>query len=264
MTPPNPPQPPVTDHDGTGTTTPVQPTDPNEKTGPAGLGTQHGVRSGDELSYVIYFENVVTATAPAQEVIVTDYLDPNLDWTTLRVTDIAWGDQALSLPGDSPIYASRLAVSDYRPGITQTWWVDVNAEVNPLIGRLRWTLRTLDPETGELPADPLAGFLPPNDPTRRGEGHVSFTIQPRADAPMDTPLTNSAGIVFDTNAAIETNQVWNTLGVIADLAITQTANPNPVAVGRALNYTIRVTNDGPDAATSVIMTDSLPGKVNIC
>jgi len=258
MTPPNPPQPPDTDHDGTGTTTPVQPSDPNEKSGPAGLGTQHVVRSGDELSYVIYFENVVTATAPAQEVIVTDYLDPNLDWTTLRVTDIAWGDQSLNLPGDSPVYASRLAVSDYRPGITKTWWVDLNVGMNPLTGRLRWTLRTLDPETGELPVDPLAGFLPPNDATGRGEGHVSFTIRPRADAPVGTSLTNSAGIVFDTNEAIETNQVRNTLGVIADLAITQSAHPNPVAVGRALTYTLRVTNDGPDAATGVVITDTLP------
>ena len=63
-----------------------------------------------------------------------------------------------------------------------------------------------------LPTDPLAGFLPPNDETGRGEGHVSFTIRPRADVQAGTVVTNIASIVFDTNEPILTNQVWNTIG----------------------------------------------------
>ncbi|UCE27207.1 MAG: hypothetical protein JSW52_00175, partial [Candidatus Coatesbacteria bacterium] len=34
------------------------------------------------LSYTVRFENMADATAPAQEVIVTDTLDENLDWST--------------------------------------------------------------------------------------------------------------------------------------------------------------------------------------
>ena len=52
--------------------------DPNEKLGPLGQGTQHAVDAGDTFRYTIYFENKAEATAPAQEVFVTDRLDPSL------------------------------------------------------------------------------------------------------------------------------------------------------------------------------------------
>ena len=37
-----------------------------------------------------------------------------------------------------------------------------------------------------LPPDVLTGFLPPEDGTGRGMGHISYTIQPRADLPTGT------------------------------------------------------------------------------
>jgi hypothetical protein len=81
--------------------------------------------------------------------------------------------------------------------------------VSALTGRVRWTLLCLDPDTGLPPEDPLAGFLPPNDSTGRGEGHVSFTVRPKINVPNGTVLTNKASIVFDANPAIETNLVTN-------------------------------------------------------
>ena len=53
--------------------------DPNEKASPAGYGDAHFLASGDLLSYRVEFENLESATAPAQLVEVTDQLDPNLD-----------------------------------------------------------------------------------------------------------------------------------------------------------------------------------------
>ncbi|MGI8829971.1 MAG: InlB B-repeat-containing protein, partial [Candidatus Limnocylindria bacterium] len=44
----------------------------------------------------------------------------------------------------------------------------------------------------------------------------------------------------------------------ADLGVTQTDEPDPVTGGNAVNYAITVTNNGPDAATGVILTDTLP------
>lgn len=41
-----------------------------------------------------------------------------------------------------------------------------------------------------------------------------------------------------------------------DLSITKTDNPDPVYVGGTVTYTITVTNNGPDAATGVIVTDN--------
>jgi uncharacterized repeat protein (TIGR01451 family) len=44
----------------------------------------------------------------------------------------------------------------------------------------------------------------------------------------------------------------------ADLAIGKTSAPNPVITGSNLTYTITITNNGPDAAESVTVTDILP------
>jgi uncharacterized repeat protein (TIGR01451 family) len=47
----------------------------------------------------------------------------------------------------------------------------------------------------------------------------------------------------------------------ADLSVTKTDAPDPVTVGSNLTYTVTVTNNGPDAATGVTLTDALPAGV---
>jgi len=49
----------------------------------------------------------------------------------------------------------------------------------------------------------------------------------------------------------------------ADLSISKTDSPDPVVQGNNLTYTITVTNDGPLAATNVVVTDNLPAKSDI-
>ncbi len=48
----------------------------------------------------------------------------------------------------------------------------------------------------------------------------------------------------------------------ADLAVSQTDTPDPLAVGNALTYTIAVRNNGPLSATGVMLTDTLPSGVS--
>jgi uncharacterized repeat protein (TIGR01451 family) len=48
----------------------------------------------------------------------------------------------------------------------------------------------------------------------------------------------------------------------ADLSLTKTDSPDPVATGTPLAYSIRVVNAGPDAATNVVVTDNLPKGVS--
>jgi uncharacterized repeat protein (TIGR01451 family) len=47
----------------------------------------------------------------------------------------------------------------------------------------------------------------------------------------------------------------------ADLSITKAASPNPATVGNTLTYTITVTNNGPNNAAGVIVSDTLPNGV---
>lgn len=50
---------------------------------------------------------------------------------------------------------------------------------------------------------------------------------------------------------------------IADIVVTGTAAPNPVIVGDPLNYMLTVTNTGPDVATAVMLTNTLPASVTL-
>lgn len=209
--PPKLPDPPNDSPLDSGASEGITPEDPNEKTAPPGTGPLRIVRVEDELRYIIYFENVITATAPAQEVIVTDNLDPNLDWSTLSFTEVAFGDQIVAAEGDQ--FTTRQVIPNYRTEVSKSWWVDVTAQLNRQTGRVTWSFRTLDPATEGLPEDPLAGFLPPNDASGRGEGHVSFAIRPEASVPLGTTIRNRASIVFDTNDPISTNEVWKTIGI---------------------------------------------------
>jgi uncharacterized repeat protein (TIGR01451 family) len=49
---------------------------------------------------------------------------------------------------------------------------------------------------------------------------------------------------------------------VIDLAITKIDDPDPVLLGDKLTYTLGVRNDGPDTATNVVVTDSLPSDVS--
>ena len=61
---------------------------------------------------------------------------------------------------------------------------------------------------GYWPESVYAGFLPPNDSTHRGEGHVSFRVKVRDDAPEGAFINAEATIVFDMNEPITTAPAW--------------------------------------------------------
>lgn len=205
----------------------ILPMDPNEKAAPSGAGPRHYVRAGSELTYTVYFENVATAAAPAQEVFVHDVLAPALDLSTLRLVEVAFGDTLLVPPADAPPVAQATWIDDYRADDARPWRVDVSTDA--VAGRtLGWTFRTIDPETGDLPVDPYAGFLPQNDASGRGQGHVTFAIATYPGTPPGTVVRNSASIVFDTNAPIVTEEVFNTIGLPGDVNDDGVVNPADV------------------------------------
>ncbi len=66
--------------------------------GPAGYGAAAYVPSEDPLDYQVQFQNDPTATAPAQHVVVTDTLDPNLDLSTFSLSEIDFANQTIVVP----------------------------------------------------------------------------------------------------------------------------------------------------------------------
>lgn len=193
----------------------LRPIDPNEKRGPVGFGGQGWIRQPDgSLTYDIYFENLPTATAWAQEVVITDVLDPDLDRSTFELLDIQVANQVVDdLVG---LQSGRVIV----PMQDSDLLMDISVEFNAASGLVRWVIRSLDPVTGDLPPEVDRGLLPPNDPqTGSGEGRVSFRIRPRANRlAHGSQYTNQARIVFDEEAAIDTNIWVNTIDAIAPTA----------------------------------------------
>jgi uncharacterized repeat protein (TIGR01451 family) len=78
-------------------------------------------------------------------------------------------------------------------------------------------------------------------------------------------ITNRA-VVFagtaDPNLSNNTGIVAVVVAPAADLALTQTAAPNPVLTSQNVTYTLTVTNLGPSVGSSVTVTDALPAGFN--
>jgi hypothetical protein len=96
--------------------------------------------------------------------------------------------------------------------------VRVEISLDPVTGLLRFEATSFDPLTQDYPANPFAGFLPPNDATGRGEGFLKFSIWPKAGLPDGTRIENEARIVFDLNPPIDTNVAINTIDLQAPVS----------------------------------------------
>ena len=205
--------------------------DPNEIVGPLGEGENRCVQKGEWMDYTIYFENMTNATAAAQEIFIDLPMDENLDWSTLELGEIAFGEHIdTSLIGKSLEKKASLKASYPIPG-TNTF---VKTEVTMKDGVLSWYLRDWDPTTVDnFPASATGGFLPPNDPeTHCGEGHISYRVKVKADAPKGAVINAAAQIVFDSNPMIETDPSWwNTVGNGLEGGFAFTTNAVTVAEG---------------------------------
>jgi hypothetical protein len=197
--PPPPPNPPGTSLPVIG----VASLDPNDKIGLPGAGPQRYVSGETPLAYSVYFANEDTATAPAQQVVITDQLDTvRDDLRTFRFGPITFGNRFI--PPPPPGQNNLSTTLDLRP--VNNILVVAKANLSPSTGLLTWNFQSLDPSTNQPPTDPLAGFLPPGV-----GGSTFFTIAPRQSLPTNTQIQNQATIVFDTNPAINTPTWINTL-----------------------------------------------------
>ncbi|MDO8367102.1 MAG: T9SS type A sorting domain-containing protein [Saprospiraceae bacterium] len=146
--------------------------DPNDKQGfPLGTGSDHEIRPGQELEYMIRFQN--TGTDTAFKVVVCDTLSALLDPATVR-------------PGAS--------------SHAYTWDLSGN-------GTATFTFANI--------------ALPDSNASQAGsQGFITFKVQQRAALPLGSVIYNSAGIFFDFNTAVITNQTWHTVALPSTSTVT--------------------------------------------
>jgi uncharacterized repeat protein (TIGR01451 family)/CSLREA domain-containing protein len=112
------------------------------------------------------------------------------------------------------------------------------------------------------------------DPSGFGEGRTLLGSTPvTTDAAGNASFAKTFGSLVPGGSAITataTDNAGNTSEFskcipvtlpTADLSVTKTDSPDPVAVGADLTYQMTVANAGPDPATGVTLTDALPGGV---
>jgi RHS repeat-associated protein len=178
--------------------------DPNDKIGP-GFGPSGFVAAGTALPYRVDFENDPSATAPAQQVVITDQLSSNLDWSSFRLNEVGWGDTEITVPANSQHFQTTVPMTFNG----ESFNVEVQIGIDLATGLITAQFFSIDPVTS-LPPDVLTGFLPPEDGTGRGMGHISYTISPIAGLPTGTQIRNVADVSFDEQPIIATDQVSET------------------------------------------------------
>ncbi|MEP7107998.1 MAG: PKD domain-containing protein [Ferruginibacter sp.] len=184
--------------------------DPNVKYGSTGAKNSPYVKSISSCNYTVHFENVDTATASAQTILITDSIGKdNLDLSTLQLIQIGFGDTIVAIPAGRKSFTRDIDLRPKMPLIAR-----VTAYLNDSTGVVTSSIVSLDPVT-KLPTDNvLLGVLPPNDSNGRGEGFISYSIKTKENISTGTVIKNKADIYFDNNDPI-TTQIWT--NIIDDL-----------------------------------------------
>jgi RHS repeat-associated protein len=211
------PEPPGGDEGDDGDSDAATATDPNHLLGPAGYGPQHFVRADAAIPYRVEFENygpgsidddgnpvppIRWATAPAQQVVVTNALPLALDLATLRFGQFGFGDVLVQAPDDAQYFQTIVGVELSGRAFEVHVELGLDLEARTVYARFQ----SIDPLTG-LPPDVLTGFLPPEDGTGRGMGFFTYSVRPMAALPTGTLVRNIALISFDQQTFIATNQI---------------------------------------------------------
>ena len=214
--------------------------DPNEMSGPAGVGDDRKVLPGQWLDFKIHFENHSDATAAAQEIHITNMLSNYLDWSTFELGEIVFKNQIVTSLSGKNSGSAEVALSDGSQNVRMEFSLD------PATGKAYWYMRSVDPNTADgWPLDPYAGFLPPNDANGNGEGYVAYRVKVKDDAPNGAMVDSTASIIFDYNEPIQTDPSWsNTVYVGAP------SKPELTTIGEIVNGSTTLSWTAADFASS--------------
>jgi uncharacterized repeat protein (TIGR01451 family) len=118
------------------------------------------------------------------------------------------------------------------------------------------------------PAPGGSGTVAATNPTLADGATATLTLVVRVEptARAGSTIRNAATVASTTGDPTPENNIAATTTPVqeahADLAVTQTASPDPVLPGNDLSYSIVVTNNGPGDAATVTLNDALPPGVS--
>lgn len=215
--------------------------DPNAKYGPGGGSHHHYINKDAPLAYSIGFENLPAANLNAQTVRVTDTLSAQaFNRASFAFTSVTLGTLTYALPAPTKSF-----VHDFDFVAQYGVKARVIGTFDAATGIASWTFFSIDPATNQVTTNALAGFLPPNMVSPRGQGYVSFTVQANAARQTGDVIGNRASIVFDFNPPIITNNWHNTFDLVRPSSAVTAAVPTAVA------NELRVSWTGTDVGSAI-------------
>jgi uncharacterized repeat protein (TIGR01451 family) len=153
----------------------------------------------------------------------------------------------IAVHNNGPSNADFTAMTDVLPPLTT--FVSVSQSTGPAF--------TCSPGSGNTVGCSIASFV--------AGASATFTIvaQVPPSTPNGTTLTNSAFISSETVDPNDTNgasTVVTTVSTNADLSVTKTG-PATTSSNTTVTYTVTVANAGPDTASNVTLSDTVPAAM---
>ena len=185
---------------------------------------------GDSLLYTVTYPN--TGQDPADRAIATDVLPPNVTY----------------VPGSIEV------ASGPNAGAKTDAAGDDQAEFNA-------GARTITVRLGSGATASAGGTIAPETSTAF---RFRVTVDPAA---AGTTITNRSSLAYVARTlarpfSYTTNPAEVPVQENADLALTKTTASDPAVAGQTVTSTLRVTNNGPNPAQAVVLTDPLPDGVS--
>ena len=213
----------------------------------------------DDTASGTSFENSVTVTGNST--------DPNEENNTAQTTlFVSSVDVSLTKSGPASVNAGQpinYTITVTNAGPDPAEFVEILDEIpaNATFASLTQTggptASCIQPLVGDVgTVQCTVGFLPAG-------GTATFTLVLTAGASGDVVNTATVSTPsFDTDPSNQEDTVTTTITPAADLTVTK-SGPASVAAGQNVTYTITLTNDGPSAAASVALTDTLPAGTTL-
>jgi uncharacterized repeat protein (TIGR01451 family) len=186
--------------------------------------------------------------------VFTQYLTPDAD---ISVTNSDTPDPVL--PGGTITYTQTLTNNGPNPATNVTFTETLPASVGFV---------SIAPAAGytcTTPAVGASGTITCSIASLASGATGTFTVIVNVEATSGT-IGNTVTGDSDTNDPDGTDNVAGTTttivaGPTADLSVTKSTNATSASPGTDITYAIVLTNNGPDAATAVVLTDTLPAQL---